>query len=305
MNRLTQLTLTAVIALTGGGIAVLGGIIGLCVTNADRSISILFIGAGIWGTATGIGILRRWKWARISVLTFAGLTAFEGANYAPAVAFIRAPARRGGLPLEEPRLLFFCMAIGLAAFGILWIVMFSGNRTKEFFRANVPVDPTPLSISIIGWYLVATAILGLLSLRRIRHFPPTMHLGFILAGPLAVAAALFFSAIAFYLGIGLLRHKRQGPRLAMCYVLFLLLDNLFFLIRPDRNDRVSAYHNARAAWGPTTESQFSATSMLHLLQLSGIEWSLITLVAVWLLAKHKHAFAVGHEPQRSNPEVQS
>jgi hypothetical protein len=67
----------------------------------------LFIGSGIWGTATGIGILRRWKWARISVLLFARLIAYEGANFAPVVAFIRTPVRIGALPLEEPRLLFF------------------------------------------------------------------------------------------------------------------------------------------------------------------------------------------------------
>jgi hypothetical protein len=125
-----------------------------------------------------------------------------------------------------------------------------------------------------------------------------MHLGFVFSGWLSIASTLFLSAIALYLGIGLLRRKRQSPRFAMCYVLYLLLDNVVFLIRPDRNERVSAYNNALAASIPPTASRFSATSMSHLLQLSSIEWGLIALVIVWLLAKNKQTFAAGHESRR-------
>lgn len=295
MARPFQLTATAVIALIGCGVALAAGIIGLVAPNVDRSISIVFIVAGAWGMATGIGILRRWRWARISVLIFAGLIAYEGANFAPVLAFIRTPVRRGALPLEEPRLLLFCIGIGVAAVGIWWIALFSGKRSKEFFGIPVTGDSTPVSLSIVGWYLVATGALGLLGLRRIRHFPPTMHLGFVMTGWLAIAASLLFSAIALYLGIGLLRQRRKSPRLAMFYALFLLLDNVIFLIRPDRNARVSAYNSARAVSMPTTVSRFSATALSHLLQLSSIEWGVLTLVAVWFLAVHMKAFAVAQE----------
>ncbi len=126
-----------------------------------------------------------------------------------------------------------------------------------------------------------------------------------MTGWLAIAASLFFSAIALYSGIGLLRHKRQSPRLAMYYALFLLLDNVIFLIRPDRNARVNAYNTVRIASIPASASKFSATAMSHLLQLYSVESVFLTLLAVWFLAIHKQTFAVKHESLRSNPEVQA
>jgi hypothetical protein len=295
MARPAQLTATAIIALIGSGIALAAGMIALATPNHRRSISILVIVAGAWGISTAIGILRRWRWVRLSILIFAGLTAYAGASVAPVLAFIRTPVRPGALPLAEPRPLLFCIGIVMAAFGLWWVVLFSGNRTKEYFGVHVATDPTPLSFSVIGWYLVATGALGLLNLLRTRHHPPSMHFGFVFTGWQAVAAALFYSAIALYPGIGLLRHKRQSPRLAIYYGLFQVVDIVAFLFRPDRDARVSEYNSARAASIPATVSQFPATSLLHLLQLSSIEWGILTLVAVWFLSIHKKAFAVMQE----------
>ena len=89
-----------------------------------------------WGIATGIGLLRAWRWARISTLIFSGLLAAFGVL--EAVASLRMPAG-----VDTPRWEFimfktFLVLLDLIpiAAGIAWLVFFTRKDVKAYFQAG-------------------------------------------------------------------------------------------------------------------------------------------------------------------------
>jgi hypothetical protein len=122
-----------------------------------------------------------------------------------------------------------------------------------------------------------------------------MHYGFVFTGWQAIATNVLYSAISFYLGISLLRGSRRGPQFTIYYGLFQLLDVSVFLFRPDRDVRVNAFNNARATSIPAAVGRFSTLSLSHFLQLTSIEWAVLTVVAIWFLARHRNDFAVARD----------
>ena len=95
---------------------------------------IWFLGFAAWGCGTGIGLLRAWRWARISTLIFSGLLAAFG--IVGLVAFLRMPAGNisGGMVLATilPTLLFVIPIV----IGYRWLVFFSSAEVKAIFRAH-------------------------------------------------------------------------------------------------------------------------------------------------------------------------
>jgi hypothetical protein len=89
-----------------------------------------------WGIVTGIGLLRVWRWARISTLIFSGLLAAFGV--AEAVASLLMPG-----DVDTPRwelimfktFLILLDLIPIAA-GIAWLVFFTRKDVKAYFQAG-------------------------------------------------------------------------------------------------------------------------------------------------------------------------
>ena len=89
-----------------------------------------------WGIATGIGLLRVWRWACISTLIFSGLLAAFG--IAEAVASLLMPG-----DVDTPRwelimfktFLILLDIIPIAA-GIAWLVFFTRKDVKAYFQAG-------------------------------------------------------------------------------------------------------------------------------------------------------------------------
>jgi len=88
-----------------------------------------------WGLATGIGLLRAWRWARISTLIFSGLLVALGVL--AVVALLRMPAGDISgwqlLMLRAVAVLFF---LSPAALGIWWLVFFNRKQVKAYFQAG-------------------------------------------------------------------------------------------------------------------------------------------------------------------------
>ena len=89
-----------------------------------------------WGIATGIGLLRAWRWARISTLIFSGLLAAFG------VLETAASLRMSGdvdTPSRElivfKSFLILLDLIPIAA-GIAWLVFFTRKDVKAYFQAG-------------------------------------------------------------------------------------------------------------------------------------------------------------------------
>jgi hypothetical protein len=92
---------------------------------------LLFTG---WGLATGVGLLRAWRWARISTLIFSGLLAALG--ILAAVAFLRTP----GSDLSGWQLLLSMAVVTLlflspTAVGIWLLRLFTRKEVKAYFQA--------------------------------------------------------------------------------------------------------------------------------------------------------------------------
>ena len=89
-----------------------------------------------WGIATGIGLLRVWRWARISTLIFSGLLAAFGVL--ETVASLRMP---GDVDTPRGEVIVFKIFLILLDFipiaaGIAWLVFFTRKDVKAYFQAG-------------------------------------------------------------------------------------------------------------------------------------------------------------------------
>ena len=89
-----------------------------------------------WGIATGIGLLRAWRWARISTLIFSGLLVAFGVW--GAVASLRAP---GGVGTTRGELMILKTVLTLlslipTAAGLAWLVFFTRNDVRAYFSSG-------------------------------------------------------------------------------------------------------------------------------------------------------------------------
>ncbi len=92
---------------------------------------LLFAG---WGLGTGIGLLRAWRWARISTLIFSGLLAAFG--ILGIVAFFRMPG--GSISAGDVfwRAVFVLLSLIPIAVGLWWLVFSTRKDVKRYFQAG-------------------------------------------------------------------------------------------------------------------------------------------------------------------------
>ena len=89
-----------------------------------------------WGLATGIGLLRAWRWARISALIFSGLLSVVGVL--GIVAFLVMPAGDvSGGTLMLLRTTSTLLSLIPIAIGLRWLVFFRRNEVKAYFQAGL------------------------------------------------------------------------------------------------------------------------------------------------------------------------
>lgn len=91
---------------------------------------LLFTG---WGIATGIGLVRAWRWARFSALIFSGFLAAGGG--VALVAFLRLP----GSWFFDWKILLARLAIGSftvipIVVGTRWLILFRRPEVKAYFQ---------------------------------------------------------------------------------------------------------------------------------------------------------------------------
>jgi len=96
-------------------------------------ISILLFSG--WGMTTGIGLLRAWRWARISTLIFSALLAALG--ILAVAALLRMPAGDvSGWTLVMLRTISALMALIPTALGTWWLLFFNRKEVKAYFQAG-------------------------------------------------------------------------------------------------------------------------------------------------------------------------
>jgi hypothetical protein len=207
--------------------------------------------------------------------------------------------------------IFYGLLISIAVF---WLYFFNTRFVRDQFKgaalaaAGVAVSPDsgghaiavtgsnpastprrPTSVSIIGWYLVASAVCGFI-------FPtiriPMLFLWFMLRGPKATAYVLILAILQIIIGIGLLKLREWARILAICYLAFLTLNALTTALAPGAQARYQEFQveiqniiRASTAYG-------AAPTPVHVPVWFGVAFSLpLMAVVLWLLAKSKPAFA--------------
>lgn len=205
MNRSTGVTVSAVLVFIGSGLTVVfGGLFGFVTLLVPKGPAqppfvryvlafsiVMYAAFGIWGIASGIGLLRLRQWARISVLVFSGILLFFTVPMLIMLPFLPMPRLEGSGNIVLAIKLGMSFFYGtIAAIGGGWLYFFNRRSVKEQFRrqpeavlltsaeAIIPASSPsrrPLSIGIIGWILAVGSCfalpIGIVS-------PPHVYSGF-------------------------------------------------------------------------------------------------------------------------------
>ena len=302
---------TAVFTLLAGGSA-LGG--GAAPSKALLvAVPLLLLAAGAWGLATARGLMRLEPWARTSILIFSVLLAFIGAMGTFFILSTKIPAPEGITPEEFDaiRKIVTVIYFLFLALGVWWLLEFNssnvksafrgGNRTleeilpavpepaetraSEFVRPSKPAPaPRPLSITVIGWYLLAgTASSAIQVLMGV----PASIVGVTLAGPSASLLYLAMFAAQAYLGIGLLQLQPLSRILSVYFFLFGFVNTALFIGLPGREARLAAL--VRAFPSSMQPAPGASPAMAWWLPL--ISAGIGTALPIWFLITRKDAFA--------------
>jgi len=88
-----------------------------------------------WGFATGVGLLRAWRWARISMLVFSSLIAVCGALAVVSFLFMPNGGASGWtLFLIKAGTISYCLIP--VAVGVRWFIYFTRNDVKAHFQTS-------------------------------------------------------------------------------------------------------------------------------------------------------------------------
>lgn len=249
------------------------------------ALAAFFTGFGVWGLFTGIGVFRHRGWARLSMIIFAMLLVGMGGSALVGILFIRFP--EGGSVSSQA---IQNIRVGIASFygamtviGAWWLVLFTTNDTKQYFADwEASPDIRPLSISVIGWYLLlcalGTAVAAILRL-------PAVVFGTVITGWAVLGVYTVLTAIQIYLGTGLLQ-LQESARVASLFYFGLLTANFGLVFGlPGFTDRMLLVQQAlpaflRGGQPPVLEG----TRGLMMVAI------LFVVVPMWFLVRRRRVF---------------
>lgn len=253
MHRSTGVTISVVVVIAGSAFTILCGALALAGSAVISKLSppanvpfnlgsvliveaIFIFAFGAWGLASGIGLIYLKQWARISLLVFAGILVCIFVPGAAMMAVIPLPASHDpNLPSNFMTVMRIGMALfyGMfAALGGFWLYFFNKRTVKVQFQTMQPVPESaagdlfvgtavpvvdqparPLSITIIGWFLLISSALAPVSLlingRLFREIQfPFYFLGVFIFGRSAYLLLILWMAAQLAAAAGLLKLKR-------------------------------------------------------------------------------------------------
>lgn len=251
-------------------------------------MSFFYLLPAIWGILTSVGLLQLKNWARISIIVFAALFTAMGLFGAMSAVVMAVLPLGDTIPDHD---VIVAMRIGMAAFplvqvaiGIWWLVFFNRTEVKAQFEprrwafpGSVPPPPPyppqtpyptqvlprrpiapepsvpgrPLSISIIGWYMLS--VCALLPVGLIMR-TPAVFLTSILTGWKSLLFILVLAGLHIYIGVGLLRLQRFARVVGMSYFAFAIVNSAVFYFAPGGRMRVQQLLQSQLAMFPWMQS---------------------------------------------------
>jgi len=230
--------------------------------------SFLAFAFGAWGLASGIGLLRTKDWARISTMVYAAILVLLSVPTALVMALVPLPNTPSVNDPNPPFHIMLMVRVGgtlvyalFAALGGFWLYFFNTQKVKAQFRgqqvsmaagqtevpglspgtSGVRFGPDhrsrPLSITIIGWYLIIASALGPLSIAFTgTFFPqfrlPLFFLGFFLFGPGAYLLLIVWMTVQVVAAVGLLKLKSWGLYTTIALQGLALLNMVMMVVFP-------------------------------------------------------------------------
>ena len=181
---------------------------------AGLSGGVMFGAFGALGIATGIGLIRLWKWARYAAIVLGACVIVFSIIPGLFVVFARIPPPSSSANAEVPtgfRMLLAGFYLVWAALGGVFVYVMARTSTAAQFNGGaVETGPRvrPLSVSIIAWFMIASAAMGL-PMMALAHLPAFV-LGLMLTGGVAKAFYIIYFSLYVLLGIGLLKRTSEA-----------------------------------------------------------------------------------------------
>jgi hypothetical protein len=312
MNRSAGVTISAVIVFIGSAFTLLSALFMslsfiMAITQEAQLnvpfmkyfmvfLAVFMLGLAAWGIASGVGLLKLREWARISMLIFSGLLILL---CLPSVLLFLVMPFPGPPNVPDPALakhMFVVMRVvisifygGLSALGGWWIYFFNRRSVKDQFSGlkglPAPLQPLParpLSITIIGWYLLISACSY--PLTAIFRFPIFL-LGFFVRGWHASVIMLALGVLHLVMGVGLLKLKPWARMLTISYFSFFLLNSIGMIVIPGSQARFeAAMTEVQRVFG-------TPPSPIHFPMWFGLAVTLpLFAVLLWFLITRRNAF---------------
>jgi len=268
MKRSTGVTISAIFVFIGSGVTLAFGLLMIAVAMfvpgqpqqppLVRYILLfsvaLYLALGVWGVASGIGLLRLRQWARISILVFSGILLVFTVPALLILPFIPMPST-AGMPDDFGLIIKVGMGAiygSIAAIGVGWLYFFNQRTVSDQFRrlsgpgSTEPPFPAaqpsrrPLSITIIGWLLLLGPVFLVPTL--LLHLP-MLFFGQSLDGWRASLFVLTWCAVQGTAGVGLLKLQPWARILAIATFLFGML-NCLWMTLPGSMSRLEQMNTA-------------------------------------------------------------
>jgi len=280
--------------------------------------ALVVLGFGVWGLASGVGLLKTKQWARISLLIYAAILVFISLPAAIFITVIPLPnANDPNLPSSFMPMLRFGMSLFYAAFAALggfWLYFFNKQSVKAEFRGQqLVVEPAgqalplgtplaaysgsdgsrPVSITLIGWFLLVGAActpLGLLFLHGLLSWVqfPLFFLGFFFFGRSALIILLVWMAAQLVAAVGLLNLKNWGRLVTMGLQCLALANTALMAVIPANRARFQQLMETMMA---TMNPRMSQPAPFVFPVWIGFVSSLpIVFVILWFLITEREAF---------------
>jgi hypothetical protein len=321
MKRSAGITISAVVVFIGSAVTLLSAALmafsfTVAIPNGNlphgfRYVATFVVAAavllGVWGIASGVGLLDLREWSRISMMVFSALLLAIAVPGLLMLLFVKLPMPANSPdPAMTERVMLITRVGGaglyalLAVLAVAWLFYFNLQAAKAEFSARraipsgVDVESAtragkysggrPLGITIIAGLM----ILGSLSLPALLvvHVP-MMFLGYFFTGPEEILIVSAYSAIQIALAYGLWELKPWGRSLAIYYFNFAIFNAIISAILPGAQGR---YEEAMAAIQSTMNLPAAPTGV-HVPLWLGLFFSLpFIAIQLWFLIASKKAF---------------
>jgi hypothetical protein len=260
---------------------------------AGVAVAALFASGAAWGIGAGVGIFRRRSWARISMTLFAGLLAMLGVTGALAMIampFGESPGidQRMAAVVRVSMIGFYAL---IAALGAWWLILFTRRPALQYFAASeASPDTRPVSISVIAWYLLGSAVITAFA-AALRA--PTAIFGFVVSGWAAAAVYTLYTAAQIYLGSGLLELNNAARAWSIVYFFAAAANGAALALNPGMREKGQEL--------ALTLEGYSRAEIPNI----GIAWWAAAAAAalpIWFLVRRRSAFDRGGQ-QGATPDA--